>query len=191
MAEDPVRLLEDEGSELMHSLLSAVREEQPKHAAMQRTLTVLGVGTALTAVASGSSALSAGSAAGGFSGAVSLGSAKGAAASRADGDQVAECRLADWSRGYFRGLCRDAAHGCQLARRQCDECVGKAGGAPKEAPATGSCIRQQCCESAGNSSAGRAARVIPEVRSASRSCGRCRWAVRAFTFGSSASLLQC
>jgi hypothetical protein len=79
MAEDPVRLLEDEGSELMHSLLSAVREEQPKHAAMQRTLTALGVGTALTSIASGSSALSASSAAGGFSGAVSLGSAKGAA----------------------------------------------------------------------------------------------------------------
>ena len=80
MAEDPVRLVDEGGSELMHSLLSAVREEQPKHAAMQRTLTVLGVGTALTVVASSSSALTAGSAAGSFSGAVSLGSAKGVAA---------------------------------------------------------------------------------------------------------------
>jgi hypothetical protein len=82
MAEDPVRLRDDGGSELVRSLLSAAREEQPNRAAIERTLTVVGVGSAVAALTSSSSAATAtvASALGGKGviGAASLSSAKGA-----------------------------------------------------------------------------------------------------------------
>ena len=73
MAEDPVRLLDEGGSELMRSLLSAARDEQPQGAALRRTLAAVGVGGAVASLS--------GSAAGAHAaaGAASLGSAKGAA----------------------------------------------------------------------------------------------------------------
>jgi TolA-binding protein len=66
MTDDPVRLLDEEDSGMIHTLLSAAREEQPHSAALRRTLAAVGVGTALTAHA-GSAARAA-----------TLGSAKGA-----------------------------------------------------------------------------------------------------------------
>jgi hypothetical protein len=79
MAEDPVRFLDEDKSELMRSLLSAAREEQPMHAAVARTLTVLGVGTALATVATSSAAAGVASGAGaqGLAAAASVSSANG------------------------------------------------------------------------------------------------------------------
>ncbi|MEO6602800.1 MAG: hypothetical protein ABIQ16_23150 [Polyangiaceae bacterium] len=77
MAEDPVRLFDESGSELLKSLLSAAREEQPQPAAVRRTLTAVGVGSAVIATAGTASAVTAG--AEGVVGAASLGSAKGVA----------------------------------------------------------------------------------------------------------------
>ncbi|MES1174488.1 MAG: hypothetical protein ABUL62_09165 [Myxococcales bacterium] len=81
MAEDPVRLFDESGSALLKSLLSAARDEAPNHAALQRTLTAVGVGSALIATAGTASAAAAGSvvAAQGVAGAASLGGAKGVA----------------------------------------------------------------------------------------------------------------
>jgi len=80
MTEDPARLWDEEQSEMMRSLLSAAREEQPEHAAIRRTLTVVGVGTALASVAASSSAASVAAGAGpqGVAVAASVSSAKGA-----------------------------------------------------------------------------------------------------------------
>ena len=78
MAEDPVRLFDEGGSELMHTLLSAAREEQPHAAAVRRTLAAVGVGAAVASVsASAAGAVGAQAA----TGAASLGSAKGLASS--------------------------------------------------------------------------------------------------------------
>ncbi len=78
MAEDPIRLFDEGGSELMLSLLGAAREEQPDHAALQRTLTAVGVGAAVATVATTASAATVGAAATrGLAGAASLGSTKG------------------------------------------------------------------------------------------------------------------
>jgi hypothetical protein len=83
MAEDPVRLFDESSSELLKSLLSAARDEQPNQAVLRRTLTAVGIGSAVTATASTASAASAGiggaAAAPGAVGAASLGSAKGIA----------------------------------------------------------------------------------------------------------------
>ena len=85
MAEDPVRLFDESGSELLKSLLSAARDEQPHPAALRSTLTAVGVGSAVTATASTAAAASASAgvagaaAAQGVVGAASLGSAKGVA----------------------------------------------------------------------------------------------------------------
>ena len=85
MAEDPVRLFDESGSELLKSLLSAAREEGPNPAALASTLTAIGVGSGVIAVASASSGLASASNAGsalavhGAVGAASLGSAKAAA----------------------------------------------------------------------------------------------------------------
>ncbi len=76
MAEDPIRLLDEGGSELLQSLLSAAREEQPSHAAVQRTLTAVGVGAAVATVATTASAAATG-ATQGLAGVASFGSAKG------------------------------------------------------------------------------------------------------------------
>lgn len=54
MSDDPVRLLDEGGSELVRTLLSAAREEEPGDAAMRRTLAAVGVGVALKAAASAS-----------------------------------------------------------------------------------------------------------------------------------------
>ncbi|HET7543034.1 MAG TPA: hypothetical protein VFK05_24340 [Polyangiaceae bacterium] len=80
MAEDPVRFWDEDQGEVMRSLLSAAREEQPTQAAIERTLTVVGVGTALAAVAASGSAAGVASGAGvhGLAAAASLSSAKGA-----------------------------------------------------------------------------------------------------------------
>ena len=76
MADDPVRLFDESGSELLRSLLSAAREEQPSETAVQQTLTAVGVGTAIVTLST-----SAAGAAGmhGAIGTASLGSAKGIA----------------------------------------------------------------------------------------------------------------
>ena len=86
MAEDPVRLCEESGSELLKALLSAAREEGPNPAALQSTLTAVGVGSGIIATAGTASGVSAASVASGASGgahglagAASLGSAKGVA----------------------------------------------------------------------------------------------------------------
>jgi hypothetical protein len=83
MAEDPVPLFDESGSELLKSLFSAARDEQPSAQAVQRTLAVIGVGSAVLGTASTASAAGAavGNAAGAPSviGAASLGSAKGVA----------------------------------------------------------------------------------------------------------------
>jgi hypothetical protein len=80
MAEDPVRSWDEEQGELMRSLLAAAREDQPQRVAIERTLTVLGVGTALTtASAIGSAAgLASSAAAPGLSAAASASSAQSA-----------------------------------------------------------------------------------------------------------------
>jgi hypothetical protein len=83
MADDPVRLFDESSSELLKSLLSAAHDEQPNQAALRRTLTAVGVGSAVLATASTASAAgaSAGGAAAaqGVAGAASLGSVKGIA----------------------------------------------------------------------------------------------------------------
>ncbi|MET0791471.1 MAG: hypothetical protein ABW061_08110 [Polyangiaceae bacterium] len=71
MAEDPVRLFDEPGSELLKSLLSAAREEQPLPAALPHTLAAIGVSSAAIATASAASIASA----------ASLGSAKSVASS--------------------------------------------------------------------------------------------------------------
>jgi len=77
MAEDPVRFWDEDKGELMRSLLSAAREEQPKHTAIEHTLAVVGVGTVLaTAAASSSAASVAGTV--GAQGLAAVASAKGA-----------------------------------------------------------------------------------------------------------------
>lgn len=76
MTDDPVRLLDEGGSGLLCALLSAAREEQPPGAALQRTLTAVGVGAALTAHGA-SAAKVAGTAR--ALGSATLGTAKGAA----------------------------------------------------------------------------------------------------------------
>ncbi len=85
MAEDPLRLCEESSSELLKALLSAAREEEPHPAALQSTLTAVGVGSGIIATAGTASAASAASAASGgahgLAGAASLGSAKGIASS--------------------------------------------------------------------------------------------------------------
>jgi hypothetical protein len=89
MTDDPVRLLDEGGGELLRSLLSAAREEEPEAAALRRTLIAVGVGAALTTTAASASAASvtAGAAsAGGVSGVggtAAVGTAKGAASSMA------------------------------------------------------------------------------------------------------------
>jgi TolA-binding protein len=75
MTDDPVRLLDEDGSELLRSLLSAAREEQPRDAALESTLAAVGVAAA-AASAAGTAA-----AAHGALGAASLGSTKAAASS--------------------------------------------------------------------------------------------------------------
>jgi len=80
MSEDPVRLFDDSGSELLKSLLSAAREEEPHQTALHRTLRAVGIGslviaTASTAIASGAS-VGGSTAAQGVTGAAALGSAK-------------------------------------------------------------------------------------------------------------------
>lgn len=83
MAEDPVHLFDESGSELLKSLLSAARDEQPGAQALQRTLIAVGVGSAVGVSASAASASSAvlGNAASaqGVAGAASLTAAKGVA----------------------------------------------------------------------------------------------------------------
>ncbi len=56
MAEDPIRLLDESESRLARTLLSAAREESPRPAALQRTLTAVGVGVTLKAAGGASSA---------------------------------------------------------------------------------------------------------------------------------------
>jgi hypothetical protein len=51
MTDELVRLLDDEGSDLLRSLISAGREEEPSSAALQRTLAAVGAGVALSAAA--------------------------------------------------------------------------------------------------------------------------------------------
>jgi TolA-binding protein len=77
MTDDPVRLLDEGGSELLRSLLSAAREEQPRDAALESTLAAVGVAAA-GASAAGTAATTA---AHGALGAASLGSTKAAASS--------------------------------------------------------------------------------------------------------------
>jgi TolA-binding protein len=77
MTDDPVRLLDEGGSELLRSLLSAAREEQPRDAALENTLAAVGVAAA-SASAAGTAATTA---AHGALGAASLGSTKAAASS--------------------------------------------------------------------------------------------------------------
>jgi hypothetical protein len=55
MTDDPVRLLDEGSSELLRSLISAGREEEPEAAAMRRTLAAVGAGVALSSLASASS----------------------------------------------------------------------------------------------------------------------------------------
>jgi hypothetical protein len=52
MTDGPVRLLDGESTELLRSLLSAGREEEPEAAAMRRTLAAVGAGIALSSVGS-------------------------------------------------------------------------------------------------------------------------------------------
>ncbi len=80
MADDPVRFCDEQQSELMRSLLSAAREEQPKHAAIARTLTAVGVGTALLTVAANGAAAGVAGTAGaqGLAAVATVSSAKGA-----------------------------------------------------------------------------------------------------------------
>ncbi len=75
MTDDPIRLLDEGGSDLLHSLISAGREEEPEPAALGRTLTAVGVAAALTTVTASASG------AAGVASTVALGSAKGAASS--------------------------------------------------------------------------------------------------------------
>jgi hypothetical protein len=77
MPEDPVRLLDEGGSELMRSLLSAARDEQPQSAALRRTLAAVGVGGAVVSLTGSAAGATAGAHA--AAGAASLGSAKGVA----------------------------------------------------------------------------------------------------------------
>ena len=79
MAEDPVRLLDEGSSELMRSLLSAAREEQPQGAAMRRTLAAVGVGSAVASLTSSAAGATAGAHAATGAQLTALGSAKGAA----------------------------------------------------------------------------------------------------------------
>ena len=66
MTDDPIRLLDDEGSDLLKSLISAGREEEPQAAALRRTLVAVGVAGVLstTSAAAASSAATAASASG-------------------------------------------------------------------------------------------------------------------------------
>ena len=83
MTDDPVRLLEAGGSELLCTLLSAAREERPENAALQRTLTAVGIGAALTTGAGAAAAAGAAptAVASGALGGAALGTAKGVATS--------------------------------------------------------------------------------------------------------------
>jgi TolA-binding protein len=74
MTDDPIRLLDEGGSELLRSLLSAAREEQPSDAALHSTLAAVGV--AATGASAGTAA-----AAHGALGTASLGSTKAFASS--------------------------------------------------------------------------------------------------------------
>jgi len=80
MVEDPSRLCDEGGSELMRSLLSAAREERPSPAAITRTLLVVGAGTAAATLAGTGSAAGALSNLGAASAATALGTSKGAVA---------------------------------------------------------------------------------------------------------------
>ena len=85
MTDDPVRLLDEGGSELLRSLISAGREEEPEPAALRRTLIAVGVAGAVTSAAASASTIgtAAGSGTTGVAGPAVLGSAKAAASSTA------------------------------------------------------------------------------------------------------------
>ncbi len=80
MSDDPVRLLDEGQSELLRSLLSAAREEQPRLAALESTLAAVGTGAVLASAGTATTATSA-AAAHGALGTASLGAAKGVASS--------------------------------------------------------------------------------------------------------------
>jgi len=84
MTDDPIRLLDEGGSELLRTLISAAREEEPERAALQRTLIAVGVAAALTTATASASGAVGSAGVGGASGAagtVALGSAKSVASS--------------------------------------------------------------------------------------------------------------
>jgi len=64
MTDDPTRLLDDEGSELLKSLISAGREEEPHAAALRRTLVAVGVAGVLSTTSAAAAATSTATAAG-------------------------------------------------------------------------------------------------------------------------------
>ena len=80
MIDDPVRLLDEGDSELLRSLISAGREEEPQPAALRRTLIAVSVGAAVTGVAASASAIGSAGVSGtaGMAGTAALGTAKGA-----------------------------------------------------------------------------------------------------------------
>lgn len=56
MTDDPIRLLDDEGSPLLKSLISAGREEEPHAAALRRTLAAVGVAGVLSTTSAAAAA---------------------------------------------------------------------------------------------------------------------------------------
>lgn len=80
MSDDLIRLLDEEGSDLLRSLISAGREEEPTSAALQRTLAAVGAGIALSAAASALSVPATASTLGG-AGSAAVGLAERAASS--------------------------------------------------------------------------------------------------------------
>jgi hypothetical protein len=80
MTDDPIRLLDDEGSELLKSLISAGREEEPQAAALRRTLVAVGVAGVLSTTSAAAAASNAATAAG-ASGSPAVGALAGGSAS--------------------------------------------------------------------------------------------------------------
>lgn len=80
MTDDPIRLLDDEGSPLLKSLISAGREEEPQAAALRRTLVAVGVAGVLSTTSAAAAASSAATAAG-ASGTPAVGALAGGSAS--------------------------------------------------------------------------------------------------------------
>jgi hypothetical protein len=84
MTDDPIRLLDDEGSPLLKSLISAGREEEPHAAALRRTLAAVGVAGVLSTTSAAAAASHVATAAGASGtpavGALASGSASASAA---------------------------------------------------------------------------------------------------------------